>query len=93
MLDHRLKIARKAKKMTQEQLATKVQTTKGTISNYENGYSTLSNEMLVLLANTLNTTTDYLLGNTDSPSSPSQQEKDEAEFHAFANDPELQVFL
>lgn len=67
MLDHRLKIARKAKKMTQEQLAIKVQTTKGTISNYENGHSTPSNEMLVLLANTLNTTTDYLLGNTNNP--------------------------
>ncbi|WP_042472884.1 helix-turn-helix domain-containing protein [Bacillus ndiopicus] len=90
MLDHRLKIARKAKKMTQEQLANKVQTTKGTISNYENGYSTPSNEMLVLLANTLNTTTDYLLGNTDNPFLPSQQEKDEAEFQAFANNPTLQ---
>ncbi|WP_420909104.1 helix-turn-helix domain-containing protein [Lysinibacillus fusiformis] len=65
MLSHRLKVARKSKKLTQEQLAVKVQTTKGTISNYENGHSTPSNEMLVLLAKTLNVTTDYLLDNTD----------------------------
>lgn len=90
MLDHRLKIARKSKKLTQEQLALKVQTTKGTISNYENGYSTPSNEMLVLLAKTLNTTTDYLLGNTDDPTPISEIDKDEAEFQAFANDPSLQ---
>ncbi len=90
MLDHRLKIARKAKKMTQEQLAIKVQTTKGTISNYENGHSTPSNEMLVLLANSLNTTTDYLLGNTNNPAPLSQQEKDEVEFQAFANNPTLE---
>ncbi|HAU33154.1 MAG TPA: XRE family transcriptional regulator [Lysinibacillus sp.] len=90
MIDHRLKIARKSKKLTQEQLALKIQTTKGTISNYENGYSTPSNEMLVLLAKTLNTTTDYLLGNTDDPSPISQTDKDETEFQAFANDPSLQ---
>lgn len=91
MIDHRLKIARKSKKLTQEQLALKIQTTKGTISNYENGYSTPSNEMLVLLANTLNTTTDYLLGNTDDPSPISQTDKeDDAAFQAFANDPSLQ---
>ena len=88
MLDHRLKIARKSKNLTQEQLALKVQTTKGTISNYENGYSTPSNEMLVLLAKTLNTTTDYLLGNSDDPFL--ENEKDEAAFQAFANDPSLQ---
>lgn len=90
MLSHRLKVARKTKKLTQEQLAVKVQTTKGTISNYENGHSTPSNEMLVLLAKTLNVTTDYLLGNTNNPIPLSQQEKDEAEFQAFANNPTLQ---
>lgn len=89
MLDHRLKIARKAKKLTQEQLAIQVQTTKGTISNYENGYSTPSNEMLVLLAKALNTTTDYLLGNTDYDI-PLNQTDEEAEFQAFENNPSLQ---
>lgn len=92
MISHRLRVARKSNKLTQEQLANKVQTTKGTISNYENGYSTPSNEMLVLLANVLNTSSDYLLGVTDNPTPPAQQDKDEEEFQAFANDPELNVF-
>ncbi|MGE7022034.1 helix-turn-helix domain-containing protein [Solibacillus cecembensis] len=84
MLDHRLKVARKASKLTQEQLAAKVQTTKGTISNYENGYSTPSNEMLVLLAKILNTSTDFLLGSSDI------MNNDEKEFLEFANNPSLQ---
>lgn len=87
MLDHRLKVARKANKLTQEQLAIKVQTTKGTISNYENGYSTPSNEMLVLLAKILNTTTDFLLGNSEVMN---KVENDEKEFLEFANNPSLQ---
>ncbi|MFC4411897.1 helix-turn-helix domain-containing protein [Chungangia koreensis] len=68
MLGDRLKKARKDSNLTQELLAQKVSTTKGTISNYENGHSTPSNEMLVLLANALDTTTDYLLGRSNSTS-------------------------
>lgn len=64
MLAKRLRAARSAKKWTQEQLGKKVNTTKGTISNYENGHSTPSNEMLLLLASVLDTTTDYLLGSS-----------------------------
>ncbi|MGG0794567.1 helix-turn-helix domain-containing protein [Brevibacillus laterosporus] len=65
MLSQRLRNSRKAKKLTQEQLAHKVQTKKTTISNYETGYSTPSNEMLKDLANTLDVSVDYLLGRTD----------------------------
>lgn len=68
MLSQRLKHMRKLRKYTQEELAKKVNTTKGTISNYENGYSTPSNEMLAILADVLETSTDYLLGRTDNPS-------------------------
>ena len=69
MLSQRLKHMRKLRKYTQEELAKKVNTTKGTISNYENGYSTPSNEMLALLADVLETSTDYLLGRSDNPRS------------------------
>lgn len=65
MLSERLKIIRKKRKLTQEELAQKINTTKGTISNYENGYSTPSNDMLRDLANALHTKTDYLLGLVD----------------------------
>ncbi|KIV52286.1 hypothetical protein AM501_02380 [Aneurinibacillus migulanus] len=75
MLAQRLRQARKSKKLTQEELANRVSTTKGTISNYENGHSSPPNEMLVLLAETLGTTTDYLLGRTTNPS-PKDSEND-----------------
>lgn len=67
MLTERLKIARKMNKLTQEGLAKKLKTTKGTISNYENGHSTPSNEILSDLADILGVSTDYLLGRTDIP--------------------------
>lgn len=62
MFQQRLKTARKTKHFTQEQLAQRINTTKATISNYENGYSTPSNDTLVALAKTLECSVDYLLG-------------------------------
>lgn len=75
VLAERLKIARKRRGLTQEQLAQKVKTTKATISNYENRYSTPSNEMLVDLANALSVTTDYLLGRSNYPELTAEQER------------------
>lgn len=83
MFSNRLKFLRKQNKLSQEELAKKINTTKGTISNYENEHSTPSNEVLNDLANVLNTTTDYLLGRTDNPNPinnndlPELTEKDE----------------
>ncbi|MEQ6355210.1 helix-turn-helix transcriptional regulator [Lysinibacillus sp. M3] len=65
MFQQRLKIARKNKKYTQEELAELVVTTKATISNYENGYSSPSIEMLLLLSAKLDVSVDYLLGNEE----------------------------
>lgn len=62
MLSDRLRSIRKEKKLTQEQLALLVNTKKTTISNYETGYSTPSNEMLSDLADVLGVSVDYLLG-------------------------------
>lgn len=67
MFSKRLKYIRKLRKLSQEELAKKINTTKSTISNYENEYSTPSNDVLRDLSNALNTTTDYLLGRTDNP--------------------------
>lgn len=66
MLTERLKKARKSNRLTQEGLAKKVNSTKGTISNYENGHSTPSNEMLIELSKVLDVSTDYLLGRSDN---------------------------
>lgn len=88
MFAKRLKYMRKYRNLSQEELGKKVNSTKGTISNYENEHSTPSNEMLVQLANVLETNTDYLLGRSDSMES---QESDE-DFEAFRNRPDLEVW-
>ncbi|MFC4077113.1 helix-turn-helix domain-containing protein [Salinithrix halophila] len=66
MLSERLRSARKGKRMSQKRLAEQCNTTTGTISNYENGYSTPSNDMLTRLADVLDVSVDYLLGRTDA---------------------------
>ena len=70
MLSKRLISARRKSKLTQAELAKKVHTTKSTISNYENRHSNPSNEMLVLLSDALNVSTDYLLGKTEELGTP-----------------------
>lgn len=66
MFSKRLKYIRKLRKLSQEELGKKINATKSTVSNYENEYSTPSNEVLKDLANVLHTTTDYLLGRTEN---------------------------
>ncbi|MFD0868811.1 helix-turn-helix domain-containing protein [Paenibacillus residui] len=78
---------RKKKKLTQEQLAIKVNTTKGTISNYENGHSTPPHETLVSIANILDVSTDFLLGRTNQPSEDTSKEEEEE------SDTEISMFF
>ena len=63
----RLKWARKRKGYTQEQLARIINTTKGTVSNYENGHSAPHDEMLVKIADALEVSIDFLMNRTDNP--------------------------
>lgn len=91
MFPQRLRAARKAKGLTQEELAKKIHTKKATISNYENGYSSPNNETLSLLADVLMTSVDYLLGRTDDPS-PADKSSDDLtkQYPILADiDPEL----
>lgn len=53
--------------MSQEELAFKVGTTQKQISRYERGVNDPTGDVLAKLADALNTTTDYILGRTDSP--------------------------
>ncbi|UOQ91478.1 helix-turn-helix domain-containing protein [Halobacillus shinanisalinarum] len=75
MLSQRLKYSRKTKGLTQSKLANEIKTTKGTISNYENGYSTPSNEMLISLANALDVSVDYLLGRSETTVKESEEKE------------------
>ena len=91
MFRSRLKELRRKRGLTQEELAHKLKATKGTISNYENGHSTPSNEMLRDLANVLNTSTDYLLGRTDNPNTLPIEKTADEQLRDFLSDPQMLV--
>lgn len=61
----RLKELRKKNKLTQKELAEKLNLDTSSISKYESSASTPSQEVLLKLAKLFNVTTDYLLGNED----------------------------
>lgn len=61
MFSERLRVARKRKGLTQEELARRLGTTKGTISNYENNYSSPSLEGLAQICLILDVSADYLI--------------------------------
>lgn len=63
----RLKELRTSKGLTMEQLAKEIDSTKGTISNYENKNKKPSLDMLIKLADYFDVSIDYLVGRTDDP--------------------------
>lgn len=67
MLGNRLQKLRKSKHMTQTDLANIVNVSKASISAYENDTRSPDIETLLLLADTLDVNSDYLLGRTDNP--------------------------
>ena len=58
----RLREARKANSLTQEELAEKADISRGLVSRYESGAVIPTVDVLVSLANALDVSTDYLLG-------------------------------
>ncbi|MGE7915302.1 helix-turn-helix domain-containing protein [Lysinibacillus xylanilyticus] len=79
---------REIKGWTQRELANRVNLNVSVMNRIESNERPVKDSELISLANVLDVSTDYLLGRTDTPTQ-SQKEKDEAEFQAFANDPEL----
>lgn len=67
MFGKNLKEVRKARRLTQQELATLVGVTKTTVSGWETGDSFPAVSTLVLLAKSLHTSTDYLLGLNNRP--------------------------
>lgn len=88
VLGDRLKKLRLEKKLTQEELGKRINVTKVSISGYENGNRTPDTETLQKLADFFNVTTDYLLGRTDNPNSPKNDDIPEE-----LKDPELGLFF
>ena len=67
MFGKRVKEMRKAKKLTQTELAKLLDTSKTTISGWENESYLPSVKMLIALCKVLETSSDYLLGLDDVP--------------------------
>lgn len=73
MLGNRIKELRKQNNLTQAELGNKLGVIKQTISSWENGISSPSNETLTSIAAIFGVTTDYLLGNKISPDPNSKE--------------------
>lgn len=67
MLGARLKKLRTSKKLTQKQLAEKINVTNVSISGYESGNRFPDTDTLKKIADYFEVSTDYLLGRSDSP--------------------------
>ncbi|WP_438466070.1 helix-turn-helix domain-containing protein [Streptococcus pluranimalium] len=65
MLNERLKELRKSFKLTQVEMAKKLNISQPAYGDWERGKFEPSPEKLKILANFFNVSTDYLLGNTD----------------------------
>ena len=75
----RLKQLREAENLTQLRLAMELNVSQETISGYEIGKAVPPAEMLVKLADTLDTSVDYILGRTDIKSTLRASELSEQE--------------
>jgi transcriptional regulator with XRE-family HTH domain len=70
VLPRRIRERREYIKLSQAELGKIIGVGHSTISNYESGYSAPDPETLKYIANALETTTDYLLGNVDNSAIP-----------------------
>lgn len=70
MLNENIKKLRKAKGISQEELAIRLNVVRQTVSKWENGLSVPDSAMLIRLAEELNTTVSTLLGETVAESGP-----------------------
>lgn len=71
----RLTALMRAKGLTQKEFAVKANITESAMSYYVKGVRTPSGEVLARIAKALDTTTDYLLGNTDNAEIPEVQKE------------------
>lgn len=72
MLSENIKNLRKKKGISQEELAIKLNVVRQTVSKWEKGLSVPDSEMLIKLAEELDTTVNVLLGETVEPSEISE---------------------
>ena len=86
----RIKELRKKLKLTQEELADKIQISRSALANYECGSREPKGDILVRFAHILNTSIDYILGNSDSPYTEQlREESKQAQYRAVLSDKDL----
>lgn len=90
-LGSRIKYLREKNNISQIEFAKKIGVSNTVLSRYESGDRKPDYDTLNKIADYFNVSSDYLLGRTDTPE-PSPHDKDEEEFQAFANNPELNTF-
>lgn len=74
MLGDRLKALRQETGKTQESVANDLKLTRASYSHFENNRNQPDGETLIALANYYNVTTDYLLGNNQTPEWATEQD-------------------
>ena len=67
MLAERIRLLRKERKLTMKQLGERIGVSESAVSQYESGGRSPDVDKLTQLARVLGCTTDYLVGNVDSP--------------------------
>lgn len=77
---------REAKGWNQRELANRVNLNFSVMNRIESGERPIKDHELAKLSDVLEVSSDYLLGRTDEPKPTNKEEKD---FLAFINDPEL----
>jgi len=87
----RLTTLRKQKKLLQADVASKIGIARATYGAYEQGTRQPDFETLEKIADFFEVSVDYLLGRTENLYL-TPEEKDEAEFQSFVNDPELGIW-
>ncbi|PPA71933.1 helix-turn-helix domain-containing protein [Jeotgalibacillus proteolyticus] len=88
-LGSKLRNLREQRGISQKELASRLKIPNQNVSNYERNFRQPDYDTLKKFANFFQVSTDYLLG-VDNNQNP--VDKEEEEFLAFANDPELEVW-
>ena len=89
MLNENLKNLRKAKGLSQEELAIKLDVVRQTVSKWENGLSVPDSEMLIRLADALDTSVNVILGEAITPDQATDEPNEKAEIQRISAKLEL----
>lgn len=85
----RVKVLREKKKWTQDELANRINKPRSTVTNYESGRIPRDKDVISKLADVLETTSDYLIGRTDTPEQASENKEEALDLEELFKKPLL----